>query len=116
MRKDSLTRRSGVRRVGKLRKSSRGIEDKRAGGFVRTGHNMKRKTISLIAAFIFIASAFSTAQPAPQTAYQQCRTRCGDELRICLYRAGDSERRKQRCYYDNRKCLTKCKPQASPGE
>jgi hypothetical protein len=80
---------------------------------------MKRKTISLIAAFIFIALAFSPAQPTVQDSYlQKCRTRCGDEYRICLKRAeraGNNERDKQRCHYDNRKCLTKCKPQASPG-
>jgi hypothetical protein len=93
---------------------------KRADDFSEKDHNMKRRIISLISAFIFIAAAFSTAQPKVQESYlQKCRTRCGDEYRICLKRAeqaGNNERDKQRCHYYNRKCLTKCKPQASQGE
>jgi hypothetical protein len=78
---------------------------------------MKRRISLLVAAFIFIAANFVTAQPGAQDSLlQKCRFKCGDEYKICLYRAGESERRKQMCHYDNRRCLAKCKPQASPGE
>jgi hypothetical protein len=75
----------------------------------------------LMAAFIFIAatSAAFTIPHTQQAYLQQCRTRCGDEYRICLKRAvnaGNSERDRERCHFYNRRCLAKCKPQASPNE
>jgi hypothetical protein len=93
---------------------------KRAYDSLEKDRNMKRRIVSLTAAFIFIAATFSTAQPTGQEAYlQKCRTSCGDEYRVCLKRAeraGNNERDIQRCQYYNRRCLAKCKPQASPGE
>ena len=77
---------------------------------------------SLFAIFILVAATYATfavqpaAQKTPQGAIPQCYSRCSGEHKICLQRAGDSERRKQRCYFDNRRCVAKCKPQATPGE
>ncbi len=82
---------------------------------------MKRRPIriaSLIATLIFVAAAsttFTSQQAAPQTWVQECRNNCALENQRCLRGAFD-ERGKQRCEYYNRRCLSKCKPKASPSE
>jgi excisionase family DNA binding protein len=59
-----------VKSSKKARNEHREIKDEHAHDFPGNGHNMRRKTISLIAALVLIMAAFSTAQPTVQETYR----------------------------------------------